>query len=128
MPISIAGMHRSGTSLTAQLLHLCGIYLGPEKELSAPAPDGLDGFWRHPLEVAGSLSRRNGMSLAFGFRLWQAYYQRLLAAVPPTDRIVSHYSAYFHDAAAELRRVLEFIAFPAADEVVDQACTAVKPS
>jgi GT2 family glycosyltransferase len=210
MPISIAGMHRSGTSLSAQLLHLCGIYLGPEEDLRNPAPDNLDGFWehpefvglndrllahlgggwdsppaepdfweglglksfrlegerlvrdcaahgawgwkdprnsltlpfwqslvpalkvviclRHPLEVAGSLARRHGLSLYFGLNLWRATYERLLAEVAPADRVVSHYSAYFCDPAAELRRVLRLLEIPASDEVIDRACAAVKPS
>ena len=40
---------------------------------------------RNPLEVAHSLSQRGMSSLAFGLRLWQTYYERLLAAVPPAN-------------------------------------------
>ena len=45
MPIIITGMHRSGTSLTAAILKLLGIYLGADKELMAPAQDNPDGFY-----------------------------------------------------------------------------------
>src|SRR5258706_409347 len=47
MPVSVAGMHRSGTSMVAKLLHLAGLYLGQEEDISGPAPDNLDGFWEN---------------------------------------------------------------------------------
>ncbi len=43
----IAGMHRSGTSMVARLLHECGIALGPEDELKKPAPDNLNGHFEN---------------------------------------------------------------------------------
>ena len=36
MPICIIGMHRSGTSMIARLLNLCGLDLGPPDELLGP--------------------------------------------------------------------------------------------
>ncbi len=45
--ICITGMHRSGTSLVARLLHLCGLYLGPEKELMPSSADNADGYWEN---------------------------------------------------------------------------------
>jgi hypothetical protein len=47
MPICIAGMHRSGTSMVTRLLNLCGLYLGPETDLSASAFDNKAGFWEN---------------------------------------------------------------------------------
>jgi len=47
MPICIAGMHRSGTSLIARLLNLSGLYLGEPDELIAPKPDNPRGFWEN---------------------------------------------------------------------------------
>lgn len=44
MPVSILGMHRSGTSMVALLLAECGLYLGPEDDLMLPAPDNPAGF------------------------------------------------------------------------------------
>ena len=46
-PIFIAGMHRSGTSMIARLLALCGLDLGEEHELVPPTPDNPDGYWEH---------------------------------------------------------------------------------
>jgi len=40
MPICIAGMHRSGTSMVARLLRDCGLYLGPEEELGFDVRNG----------------------------------------------------------------------------------------
>jgi hypothetical protein len=44
MPVSILGMHRSGTSMVALLLADCGLYLGHERDLMPPAPDNPAGF------------------------------------------------------------------------------------
>ncbi len=47
MPVCIAGVHRSGTSMVARLLHLCGLYLGDEKDLHGPGPANPEGFWEN---------------------------------------------------------------------------------
>ena len=33
MPICVAGMHRSGTSMVSRLLYQGGLYLGPDSEM-----------------------------------------------------------------------------------------------
>lgn len=45
MPLCIAGMHRSGTSLIANLLHVCGLDLGPATDLLPAADNNPQGFW-----------------------------------------------------------------------------------
>lgn len=47
VPVCIAGMHRSGTSMVAKLLHQSGLYLGKDDELLGPASDNPDGFWEN---------------------------------------------------------------------------------
>jgi hypothetical protein len=47
MPICIAGMHRSGTSMIARMLNLCGLYLGEEGDLHEAQADNPEGFWEH---------------------------------------------------------------------------------
>jgi hypothetical protein len=47
MPICIAGMGRSGTSMTTKLLHLCGLYLGAESDLLPADPSNADGYWEN---------------------------------------------------------------------------------
>jgi len=47
MPVCIAGMHRSGTSMVARLLNRCGVSLGPDGELLPAAPDNPEGFWEN---------------------------------------------------------------------------------
>lgn len=74
---------------------------------------------RNPLEVALSLHRRNGVSYAFGIRLWQTYYERILAAASVQDRILTHYDAYFQDPHAELRRLVDFLEIPISDRGID---------
>jgi hypothetical protein len=47
MPVCIAGMHRSGTSMVAKLLYESGLYLGPESDLIPPGPGNPEGFWEN---------------------------------------------------------------------------------
>jgi lipopolysaccharide biosynthesis protein len=47
MVVCITGMHRSGTSMVARLLNLCGLYLGEETELIGAAEDNSNGFWEN---------------------------------------------------------------------------------
>jgi hypothetical protein len=44
-PIFIIGMHRSGTSLVANLLRQCGLWLGPEDELLGAHTSNPEGHW-----------------------------------------------------------------------------------
>jgi hypothetical protein len=46
-PICIIGMHRSGTSMVARLLNLCGLNLGPEDQLLGASPDNAMGHFEH---------------------------------------------------------------------------------
>jgi len=45
--VCIAGMHRSGTSLVANLLQTAGVDLGNPQCLMPPRPDNPDGFFEH---------------------------------------------------------------------------------
>lgn len=81
---------------------------------------------RNPLEVATSLRRRGMSSYAFGLQLWKTYNERLLAASSPDDRIITHYAAYFADAAVELRRVCCFLGLSASDDIIDRCREVIK--
>jgi hypothetical protein len=211
MSLCIAGMHRSGTSMVTRLLQLCGLELGPQRDLMRPHSTNPEGFWenrrfvrinnailrrlggtwdrpppalsdgadqallrpleaeaqrllrqfrrrepwgwkdprncltlpfwsrlvpglrvlicvRNPLSVAHSLQSRDGFSAPASFDLWLTYYRRLLAAVPPGDRVVTHYDAYFHDAEGELRRVLDLLGMARMDEALRRACASIHPT
>ena len=52
MPVCIAGMHRSGTSMVAQALATCGLELGAEDELMRASPSNEQGHWEHEGFVA----------------------------------------------------------------------------
>lgn len=45
--IAVIGMHRSGTSMIAGLLHACGLFLGPEDRLLPPHETNRMGFFEH---------------------------------------------------------------------------------
>ena len=45
--ICVAGMPRSGTSLVTQLLHRCGLNVGPPEELMPASINNTDGFWEN---------------------------------------------------------------------------------
>ena len=45
--ICVAGMPRSGTSLVTQLLHRCGLDLGPPDQLMSASVNNTDGFWEN---------------------------------------------------------------------------------
>lgn len=45
--ICVAGMPRSGTSLVTQLLHRCGLDLGPPEQLMSASINNTDGFWEN---------------------------------------------------------------------------------
>jgi hypothetical protein len=47
MPVCIAGMHRSGTSMVARLLDACGVHLGVGDDLRTAGPDNPDGYWEN---------------------------------------------------------------------------------
>ncbi|MBA7637532.1 Beta-barrel assembly-enhancing protease [subsurface metagenome] len=47
MTICIAGMHRTGTSMVARLLNLCGLYLGPEERIMPPNEGNPAGYWQN---------------------------------------------------------------------------------
>jgi hypothetical protein len=77
---------------------------------------------RNPLEVVHSLFARGDLTRTSLFQLWLTYYRQLLAAIPPTHRIVTHYQSYFQDARAEAQRVAGWLDLQASNETVERAC------
>jgi hypothetical protein len=47
MPICIAGMHRSGTSMFTRFLNLCGVHLGDPADMNPAASDNPEGYWEN---------------------------------------------------------------------------------
>lgn len=191
VPVCIIGMHRSGTSMVARLLNLCGLNLGPEDKLFGPSPDNAMGYFEHagfleindallknfggswdnppslnpgwetdpalrdsdekaetllntfsgdtlwgwkdprttlllpfwqkllpqlryiicirnPLEVARSLEKRDGISIAVGAELWNQYMRSAIMHTEGQSRIVTFYEDYFSNPLDEVNRVAEF--------------------
>jgi len=65
--ICIVGMHRSGTSMVAQLLHQCGLYLGPDDQLLGANSGNQEGHFEHTgfLKIDDALLRHFGGSWEF---------------------------------------------------------------
>src|ERR1700722_7368760 len=47
MPVCIAGMHRSGTSMVARLILKGGLFLGEDSDLVRAESDNPDGYFEH---------------------------------------------------------------------------------
>src|SRR5581483_7497589 len=62
--ICVLGMHRSGTSMVAQVLHALGLDLGPEEHLMRPSSANPTGHWENePItELNDALLERLGGS------------------------------------------------------------------
>jgi hypothetical protein len=115
--------------LTKRLSNQC--YWGwkdPRNSLTLPfwrriVPDlGVVICLRNPFEVGHSLRKRGdliGMPL---FLLWLTYYRELLSAIPPQQRVITHYESYFHDPATELQRVANRIGLEVPADVITRAC------
>lgn len=73
---------------------------------------------RNPLEVALSLRKRNGFSIALGLALWQATYALILETTAPDERIFTHYDAYSGRPGEEFSRVLRFLGLPDDEDVI----------
>lgn len=71
---------------------------------------------RNPLEVVTSLHRRNGFSVALSLTLWRIYAERLIQSTLPSERIVTHYDAFFSQPEQEVERLAAFIGLPSSVE------------
>ena len=54
-PVVVAGMHRSGTSLIAEILNAMGVYAGEPSDLAPPDMFNPTGYWEH--RVAAEINR-----------------------------------------------------------------------
>jgi hypothetical protein len=63
---------------------------------------------RNPLEVADSLSARNGMTIADGAELWRLYTRAAIAGTNGHPRILTFYRDYFESPLRELDRISRF--------------------
>ena len=82
---------------------------------------------RHPLEVAHSLRRRGMMSYALGLKLWRAYNARLLADVPPHQRLVVHYEHFFTPPLKTLKRLADFCGLKNSETELAKIAATAKP-
>jgi hypothetical protein len=83
---------------------------------------------RNPVEVALSLCRRDGFTLAEGLALWQRSHDQLLADVSLADCVVTHYAAFFQDPRGELRRILDQLEMTVPPQSLENACHSVSPT
>ena len=77
--------------------------------------DYLDGavcvhVFRNPLEVARSLQRRNGFSIAAGMALWETYNRHALKASWPMPRVMVGYGALMRDPEEAIDRLVARLA------------------
>lgn len=77
---------------------------------------------RNPLEVAHSLRKRGDLIGIPLFLLWLTYHRELLSAIPPDQRVVTHYESYFQDPTTELQRVANGIGMEVSAGVISRVC------
>lgn len=77
MPVTILGVHRSGTSMLSRLLNLCGVFLGDESDLLMARRGNDKGCWEHHvfMDINQQLLARYGGTLEdppiFPDRWWE---------------------------------------------------------
>lgn len=64
---------------------------------------------RYPVDVAASLRRRDGMSVAQGLDLWRAYAAAALAGTAGQPRLMVRYEDFFSDRTGTARRLAGFV-------------------
>jgi hypothetical protein len=79
--IIVLGMHRSGTSLTINLLSAMGCYVGKEKDLLPASDANPQGFWEHMAVVDINKAILNSIGLD-----WISADQFDLKKIPPTTK------------------------------------------
>jgi GT2 family glycosyltransferase/tetratricopeptide (TPR) repeat protein len=96
--ICIAGMHRSGTSMVAQLLNNCGLYLGRQEDILGPAPDNQDGFWEnvHFVHLNDEILKRFGGAWDFPPVLKPGWNQEpfILPLQEPAKKLIQTFATY----------------------------------
>src|SRR5688572_14316502 len=87
---------------------------------------------REPLEIAESLSERNGYPVPVGLALWEVYTAHALAASAGEPRVVVSYGDLMHDPVATTTRLVDALTslgVPALRVPTDREITAfVTPS
>ena len=76
---------------------------------------------RNPLDVWRSLETRGAMSMRLSLQLWRAYSESALRLARARTHVMTHYDAYFENAAAELTRVCDAVAIEVSDEALKVA-------
>lgn len=87
--ICVAGMPRSGTSLVTQMLHRCGLDLGPPEQLMPASANNTDGFWENMRFV-----RLNERLLAANRATWfapPATFRPVPELIPEAKSILSQF-------------------------------------
>ena len=75
-----------------------------------PGPHAAVLIWRSPLEVAGSLRRRDGMQLADGVALWEHYNRSALSNLAGIDTYVCSYGSVLADPHGALTALAGWLA------------------
>ena len=74
---------------------------------------------RNPLDVAQSLSKRDGMSIERGVYLWGLYTEKAIRDTNRCPRVFTFYEDFFADPVVEIKRLVEFCGLRAPDELSD---------
>lgn len=82
-------------------------------------------IWQNCKRVRFVLYQRRRLSFSYSgcLKLWKIYNQRILESTSSSQRIITHYEAYFRDPRSELLRVLNFLGLGASEDALEQGCS-----
>jgi hypothetical protein len=101
-------MHRSGTSLTARVLDLLGIALGPRDTMLAADPDdNARGYWEQSAVMALNDDVLAQVGGSAPETLWLRYNQDALVNTAGCGRLLVLHDRWFSETERQLERLAE---------------------
>ena len=83
---------------------------------------------RHPMEVAKSLAKRNGLTIGQGLDLCRRYTEAVFQNTHGVERMVVRYEDYFRAPEEEIHRLLDFVSLQVSDHLIAEAKKHIDPA
>jgi hypothetical protein len=83
---------------------------------------------RNPFEVAWSLGFRHRLTENYGLQLWQVYYENLLAATVPGQRLIVKYQDVLDRSEEQLYRLIKWLKINPSEQAIETALSVIDAS